>query len=86
MAENAPNLKAEHVFAVVRFDRPVDETLDSIVACPDNYITVKELLPTQEEADREVERLSALRAGKDDCVYFSTITRFYPTGRGVSPE
>jgi hypothetical protein len=83
LAENAPNLKAEHLYAVVRFDPPADEAVDSIVESPDTFITVKELLPTQEEADREVERLSALSEGKD-CVYFSTITRFYPTGRGIT--
>ncbi len=85
MAENAPNLKAEHLYAVVRFDLPVDKSLDSIVENPDIFITVKELLPTQDEADREVERLNALNAGKD-CVYFSTITRFYPKGRGLSAQ
>ena len=85
MAENAPNLKAEHLFAVVRFDIPDRRSLDRMVEYPDQYITVKELLPTGEEADREVERLRVLNAGKN-CIYWSAITRFYPTGRALEAD
>jgi hypothetical protein len=56
-----------------------------MVEYPGNYITVKEVLPTQGEADREVERLTALNEGKA-CVYFSSITRFYPMGRGLNAD
>ncbi len=85
MAENAPNLKAKHLYAVVRFDIPDRRRLERMVEYPDQYITVKELLPTQEEADREVERLNAVNAGKS-CTYWSTITRFYPAGRALDAD
>jgi hypothetical protein len=52
---------------------------------PGEYFTVKEILPTEEEADREVERLSAVNAGKN-CVYWSTITRFYRAGRALDAD
>jgi len=59
------------VFAVVR----VDEDLS-----PDNAITIKEILPTAEEAIQEVERLNKLQSGKK-CHYFWQYTRYYPNGR-----
>jgi hypothetical protein len=43
------------------------------------------VLPTEEEADREVERLNAVTAGKN-CVYWSTITRFYRAGRALDAD
>ena len=85
MAQNAPNLKAEHLYAVVRFDVPDRRGFDRMVEYPDQYVTVKELLPTQEEADREVKRLNALNEGKN-CIYWSEITRFYPTGRALDVD
>jgi hypothetical protein len=84
-AQNAPNLRAEHLFAVVRFDIPDGQSLHRMVECPDQYITVKEILPTEEEADREVERLNAVNAGRN-CVYWSTITRFYRAGRALDAD
>lgn len=61
------------VYAVVRLDR------DSEIA--ELAVTVKEVLPTLEQAEREVERLNGLR---DDEVatYFLQATRYFPEGRG----
>jgi hypothetical protein len=73
---------AEHLFAVVRVDRPHDGSLDQVLGNPTNYVTVKEVLPTLEEAEREVERLTALNADKG-CVYFAQTTRFFAGGRDV---
>ena len=60
-------------------DRPVDLNL---------YVTAKEVVPTEAEADAEVARLSALNAGKG-CTYFFQSAKLYLDGDGVplgSPE
>lgn len=86
LAENAPEPEGGTPLRRSSVQRSgVPGTLDSIVENPDNYITVKELLPSQDEADREVERLIALNEDKD-CVCFLTITRLYPKGRGMSRD
>ena len=46
-------------------------------------ITVKEILPTKEEADSEAGRLNELVADRDDTRYFVAPGRYYPDGRGV---
>lgn len=66
---------AIHVYAVVRLIR--QRSLD----VPENALTIKEVVPTQEEAEREVVRLNSLNAGKD-AVCFWQLTRFFPEGRG----
>ena len=59
------------VFAVLRMDKDAEE--------PELAVTVKEVVPTQEEAEREVERLNALR--KDELsLYFWQPTRYFPAG------
>ena len=45
--------------------------------------TVKEILPTEEEADAEAARLNELAANRDDTWYFVQPGRYYPDGRGV---
>jgi hypothetical protein len=47
-------------------------------------ITVVTVLPTIEEAEREVERLNTLNAAKS-ATYFWMTTRYYPQGRGIAP-
>jgi hypothetical protein len=42
---------------------------------------VKEVLPTLEEAEAEVQRLSALRTEPDNIRYVVRATRYYPAGR-----
>jgi hypothetical protein len=64
------------VYAVVR----IDEYLSGADA-----ITVKEILPTIEQADREVERLNRLNSDKGS-YYFWQATRYFPRGSGVDGE
>ena len=83
---NAPNRKAQHVYAVLRFDPPsADDALEELTEYPGNFITLKELLPTEAEAEREVERLNALKAGKRS-IYFTQIGRLHPEGRNLSAD
>lgn len=58
------------VYAVVR----IDEYLSGADA-----ITVKEILPTLEQAEREVERLNRLNRDKGS-YYFWQATRYFPEG------
>jgi hypothetical protein len=60
------------VYAVVRIDG------DYPVA---NAVTVKEILPTMEEASLEVQRLNKLNEEKG-AKYFAQTTRYFPSGRG----
>jgi len=59
-----------HVFAVVRIDQFLTD-----VSPPENTITVKEIVLTQEEAEEEVQRLNKLNCDKN-CLYFWQKTRF----------
>ena len=63
--------KKIHVYAVLRVDGDISG---------DEGITVKEILPTLEEAMQEVERLNQLNRGKN-CRYFWRIGRCFPEGR-----
>ena len=49
-------------------------------ASGDELITIKEILPTLEEAVAEVERLNKLQEGKR-CHYFWRLGRYFPQGR-----
>lgn len=61
---------SEHVFAIVRFDRFLEQ---------ENSFTVKEIVRTQEDAESEVKRLNEVNADKD-CTYFWQTTRLFPPG------
>jgi len=69
---NQPHSKHAHVFAIIRVDKyslpsnPQDFNSD--------FITVTKVVRTQEEAEREVERLNGLNAAKD-CTYLWQLTR-----------
>jgi hypothetical protein len=76
--------RRQHVYAVVRIDLPDSESVDEIAGDPALWITVKEIVPTREEADKEVQRLNALNADKG-CIYFSQVTRLFRDGRMVEP-
>jgi len=65
-------------FAVVRFDPWGVGTSDFD---PSLSYTIKELLPTYEEAQHEVERLIQLRPDTES-KYFSVHVKVYPEGRG----
>ena len=62
-----------HVYAVVRIDQ-----YDDVFG--DDAITIKEILPTMEEAIQEVERLNNLQQDKRSH-YFWQLTRYFPRGR-----
>jgi hypothetical protein len=75
--------RAEEAYAVVRLDlyhEPL--TVDAIRAEPDIFVTVREVVPTLEEAKQEAARLNDLNAEKG-AFYFWQGTRFFPDGRGV---
>jgi hypothetical protein len=76
---------AQPLGAVLRLDRPFDGDLRRVFDEPINHITVKEVLPTWEEAEQEVQRLNALNADKG-CVYFASLARYFPEGRLGSSE
>ena len=64
-------------FAVVRFESQLDD--------PNLAVTVKEVLPTIQEADAEVARLNDLakRRNWESIMYFRQATKVYPSGRRV---
>jgi hypothetical protein len=64
--------KKLQVFAVLRIDLDIRLLEDAL--------TVKEILPTSDEAQREVERLNKLNASKR-AKYFWQVTRYFPDGR-----
>jgi hypothetical protein len=74
---------AGQLYAVVRVDHPNGDSLSRVLDDPGTYITVKEVLPTLEDAEREVQRLNTLNAGKG-CTYFWQVTRFFREGRSPS--
>ena len=82
MATWAPNRQAKHLFAVLRLDPPHGGEWGRVLADPGQYVSVKEVVPTMEEAQREVERLSGLRDGSAS-VYFAQLACVYRTGRRI---
>jgi len=64
------------VYAVVRIDEHLSGT---------DAITVKEILPTMEQAEREVERLNVLNRDKGS-YYFWQATRYFPQGGELDGE
>jgi hypothetical protein len=60
------------VYAIVRLD------LD--VATPDLAFAIKEVVPTLEEAEAEVQRLNLVNADKN-CRYIWRASRYFPEGR-----
>ena len=68
--------KKVHVYAVLRIEEDI---------AGDQGISVKEILPTMEEAIQEVERLNRLQRGKN-CHYFWWIGRYFPEGRNKTSE
>lgn len=62
------------VWAVVRYE--------SFPSDPHLSFTVKEVLPSAREADREAERLNELVQHLEGTFYFVAESSFYPSGRG----
>jgi hypothetical protein len=61
------------VYAVVRINREY---------ALENAVTVKEIVPSMEEALMEVQRLNQLNSDKG-AHYFAQATRYFPSGRGA---
>ena len=69
MVQFSPNLKYDHVFAIIRVDMFCDLESD-----PEQSITVKKIVSTQQEAETEVARLNRL-VGNKRSKYFWQVTR-----------
>lgn len=67
-----PHSKFPHLYAVVRMDFPVDTEY------PENSIAVVKAFSSKLDADKEVDRLNKLRAGKKSR-YVMITTRFVPS-------
>lgn len=67
---------------MVRLDLYLASSVDEIRAEPHQFVTVREVVPTVEEAEQEAARLNELNAEKG-VVYFWTGARLFPEGRGV---
>lgn len=65
------------VYAVVRLDNYLGPETPL-----QGRVTVKEILSTLEEAEREVARLNVLASNRD-VTYFWQYTRYFPAGRNV---
>ncbi len=61
--------KKQHVFAIIRVDHGINDGVDL-----KSYITVKEIVLTDEEAELEVSRLNSLNSSKGQ-IYFAQVTR-----------
>jgi hypothetical protein len=66
----------QQVYAIVR--------LDEVISLPD-AVSVTQILPTLEEAEQEVARLTRLNSGKG-ATYLWQATRFYPEGRKIGED
>ena len=71
----------QELWAVVRLDvAPIERVLKE----PRLFITIKEVVPTVEEADSEVARLNELGPAQSGAtVYFAARARYFPEGRDV---
>jgi hypothetical protein len=77
--------KPIHLYAVIRIDfevpRAEGEAAQAATSGPFYFdVTVKEVLPTADQAVNEVRRLNDLNQDKR-CVYIWQVTRYYPDGR-----
>jgi hypothetical protein len=70
----------EEVFAIVRWDG-----FHSPGASPEVFVTVKEIVRSQDLAEAEVARLNALCEGSD-IRYWWQPTRLFPEGRSAGPD
>lgn len=70
--------RSKTVFAIVRVDL-YQLREGELPEDPRVFVTVKEIVETEEQAAAEVERLTSVNAGKDVCY-------FYEQGRVLPPE
>src|SRR6516162_3915671 len=77
-APDRPHSKYPHVYPIVRFDTPIDQSNAK------NRITVVKVLTSQGAAEAEVSRLNQINAGKS-CTYFWCTSRLIEQSE-VSPK
>ena len=65
---DTPNAKFSHVYAVLRFDFPVD------TANPENTVTVVKVFESKAVAEAKVSRLNAINQEKG-CIYKVHVSR-----------
>ena len=69
MSVDTPHTKFLHLFAIVRFDFPVNSEY------PANSVSVVKVFSSQEAADQEASRLNHVNENKS-CKYDVYVTRF----------
>jgi hypothetical protein len=77
MVDQQPNAKFEHVYAIVRIDTDMlsSQSLD-------NAFTIVKALRKREDADKEIDRLNSVNAGKS-CSYFVQLCRLEKQTQGT---
>jgi len=70
MAQESPNAKYDHIYAIIRLDR--DVISGGII--DRNQVMVKKVVLSKEKAEQEVDRLNRLNTDKG-CEYYYQITR-----------
>jgi hypothetical protein len=70
MAQESPNAKYDHIYAIIRLDR--DVISGGII--DRNQVMVKKVVLSKEKAEQEVDRLNRLKSDKG-CEYYYQITR-----------
>jgi hypothetical protein len=78
MSESSRYDRSQELFVIVRVDL-FQLRGGHIPEDPWNYVTVKEVVETEERAVAEVQRLSEVNAGKD-------VAYFFQPGRILPPE
>jgi hypothetical protein len=68
-ADTRPNSKFIHLYAIVRFDLPIDPEL------PMNSVAVVKVFSSQDAANQEASRLNQVNESKN-CKYEVCLTRF----------
>ena len=64
-----PHSKFQHVYAVVRFDFPLNSEQ------PETTVSVTKVFTSQDAAEQEASRLNRINGAKQ-CVYKTYVTRF----------
>ena len=70
MAQESPNAKYDHIYAIIRLDR--DVISGGII--DRNQVMVKKVVLSKEKAEQEVDRFNRLNTDKG-CEYYYQITR-----------
>lgn len=72
----------KHVYVIYRFDK--DLWKRAATASPEKFFAVKQVVSTQEEAVREVERLNRLSGDDNNTVYGFQSAKVYEAGSATA--